>query len=215
MSDIPMSNVEMAAAQGTAEGVPALPVGSFYRLGLGWSGVLCLIATEGALFGYLIFSYCYIAVQMPGSWSPEPHPSVKLALPNTIILLLSSVAVWWGERGVRSGARGQHRGGLALGIVLGIIFLIVQAFEWKTKTFTLTSGLYGSLYFTITGFHMAHVAIGVLALAAVLIWSERGYFDHRRNAPVLISSLYWHFVDAVWLVLFTMFYIAPYLRGSQ
>lgn len=215
MSDVPMSRGETWEAEDSGRAMPALPVGSFHRLGLGWSGVLCLIATEGALFGYLIFSYCYIAVQMPPSWDPEPHPSVKLALPNTIILLLSSVAVWWSERGVRSGARGQHRGGLALGIVLGIIFLIVQAFEWYAKTFTLTSNLYGSLYFTITGFHMAHVAIGVLALAAILIWSERGYFDRRRNAPVLIGSLYWHFVDAVWLVLFTMFYIAPYLRGSQ
>jgi heme/copper-type cytochrome/quinol oxidase subunit 3 len=190
----------------------ALPVGNIHRQGLGWSGVLCLIATEGSLFGYLIFSYCYFAVQMPASWSPEPHPSMKLALPNTIILLASSVAVWWSERGVRVGARGQHRGGLALGILLGIIFLVIQGFEWHDKPFNLTSGAYGSLYFTITGFHMAHVAVGVLALATVLIWSEAGYFDQRRNAPVLISSLYWHFVDAVWLGLFTMFYLAPYLR---
>ncbi len=190
----------------------SLPVGSIHRQGLGWSGVLCLIATEGALFSYLIFSYCYFAVQMPASWYPEPHPSLKLALPNTIILLLSSVTVWWSERNVRRGGRWQHRAGLAAGIVLGLIFLVIQAFEWQEKTFTLSSGSYGSLYFTITGFHMAHVAVGVLALATVLIWSEFGYFDTRRNAPVLISSLYWHFVDAVWVVLFTMFYLTPYLR---
>lgn len=189
-----------------------LPVGSVHRQGVGWSGVLCLIATEASLFGYLIFSYCYFAVQMPPSWSPEPHPSMRLALPNTIILLASSVAVWWSERGVRSGARGQHRAGLALGILLGILFLTIQCFEWYQKPFSITSGAYGSLYFTITGFHMAHVAAGVLALAVVLIWSEAGYFDQRRNAPVLISSLYWHFVDAVWLALFAMFYVAPYLR---
>jgi cytochrome c oxidase subunit III len=204
MSDTP-------SRDGTLQMRP-LPVGNIHRQGLGWSGVLCLIASEGALFSYLLFSYCYFAVQMPPSWNPEPHPSMKLALPNTIILLLSSVAVWWSERGVRSGARGQHRGGLAAGIVLGVIFLVIQLLEWKAKPFSLTSGAYGSLYFTITGFHMAHVAVGVLALAAVLIWSECGYFDRRRNAPVLISSLYWHFVDAVWLLLFTTFYVAPYLR---
>jgi cytochrome c oxidase subunit III len=189
-----------------------LSVGSVHRQGLGWSGVLCLIATEAALFSYLIFSYCYVAVQLPPTWTPEPHPSMKLALPNTIVLLASSVTVWWSERGVRQGARGQHRGGLAAGVVLGLIFLVVQIFEWRAKTFTLTSDLYGSFYFTITGFHMAHVAVGVVALAVVLIWSELGYFDRRRNAPVLISSLYWHFVDGVWLVLFTMFYLTPYLR---
>lgn len=73
------------------------------------------------------------------------------------------------------------------------------------------SSLYGSLFFTITGFHMVHVVAGVMSLAVVFAWVALGYFDTRRNAPVLIVSIYWHFVDAVWIVVFTTLYLAPYL----
>jgi len=88
---------------------------------------------------------------------------------------------------------------------------VVQGFEWKAKKFSLASGSYGSLYFTITGFHMAHVIAGLAMLSAVLIWSVLGYFNPRRHAPVSISSIYWHFVDAVWLAVFFTFYVSPYL----
>src|SRR6201996_2913614 len=140
----------------------ALPVGALGRNSVGWWGVLCLIATEAALFAYLLFSYYYTAVQYGKAWSPEPHPSLTLSAPNTAILMASSVAVWWGERGMTRGRRGQHLLGFGGAILLGLIFLGVQIFEWKAKAFTMASGSYGSLYFTITGFHMAHVVVGVL-----------------------------------------------------
>ncbi len=138
------------------------PVGSNGRNSAGWWGVLCLIATEAALFSYLLFSYYYLAVQYGPSWSPEPHPKLALALPNTVILLSSSVAVWWGERGLKRGRRGQHLVGYGLAIALGIIFVVVQLFEWKAKSFSIRSGAYGSLYFTVTGFHMLHVVVGLV-----------------------------------------------------
>jgi cytochrome c oxidase subunit 3 len=87
----------------------------------------------------------------------------------------------------------------------------VQVFEWKAKTYSLTSGSYGSLYFTVTGFHMAHVIVGLLMLIAVWIWSALGLFNPRRHLPVSISSIYWHFVDVVWLAVFFSFYLSPYL----
>lgn len=189
----------------------ALPVGARGRNSVGWWGVLCLIATEGSLFAYLLFSYYYIAVQRGAAFSPEPHPTMKLSGPNTVILLASSVAVWWGEEGCKRGRRGQHLGGLGIGILLGIAFLIVQLFEWKAKNYGLSSGAYGSLFFTVTGFHMAHVVVGVGLLIAVFGWSAAGYFNARRHAPVSISALYWHFVDAVWLCVFFTFYLSPYL----
>jgi len=188
-----------------------LPVGPTARRGVGWWGVLCLIATEAALFAYLLFSYFYFAVQFDKTWLPDPHPSLKLALPNTIVLLLSSVAMWWGDRGVRKGARGQLLIGVALALVLGTIFVVVQGFEWRNKGYALRTGSYNSLYFTTTGFHMAHVVAGLGVLLMILIWSGLGYFSPRRNAPVLIASAYWHFVDVVWLFVFTTFYITPYL----
>jgi heme/copper-type cytochrome/quinol oxidase subunit 3 len=190
-----------------------LPVGALGRNSVGWWGMLCLIATEASLFAYLLFSYYYMAVQRGPAWSPEPHPDLTLAAPDTIILLASSVAVWWGEKGVKQGRRGQHIIGQSLAIVLGVLFVVIQAFEWKSKTFGLATDAYGSLYFTITGFHMAHVIVGVSMLIVVLIWSLIGYFSPRHHARVTIASIYWHFVDAVWLCVFFTFYLSPYLMG--
>ena len=188
-----------------------LPRSADGRNSTGWWGALCLIATEAALFAYLLFSYAYVASQSGPGWSPEPHPLLALAAPNTAVLLSSSAAVWWGEKGMRSGRPGQHQAGFALGIALGLVFLVVQILEWKSKRFTLASGAYGSLYFTITGFHMAHVVVGVIMLGVVLLWSAAGYFTPRRCTPVLVSSAYWHFVDAVWVAVFFTFDVAPYL----
>ena len=119
--------------------------------------------------------------------------------------------MWWGETGARAGRRGRHLAGFAIAIALGLVFLVVQIFEWKSKTFTLASGAYGSLYFTITGFHMAHVVVGVIMLSTVLLWSALGYFSARKCTPVLVSSAYWHFVDAVWVAVFFTFDVVPYL----
>lgn len=188
-----------------------LPVGARGRNSVGWLGMLCLIATEASLFAYLLFSYAYFAVRFGAGWLPSPHPSLLLAGSDTVILLCSSVAVWWGEKGASQGRRGQLLIGLGVAIALGVVFLIVQAFEWKAKTFSLTSSSYGSFYFIITGFHMAHVVVGVVILAVVFAWSAAGDFTPRHHEPVVISSAYWHFVDAVWLVVFAAFYLAPYL----
>jgi cytochrome c oxidase subunit 3 len=190
---------------------PALPEGAVRRIGVGWWGLLCVVLTEGTLFGYLLFSYLYYAVQLDPAWIPIRHPSLRLAVPNTIVLLLSSVCVWWGERGTREGRRGRQLLGIGVGFLLGLAFIGIQLQEWHDKPFSLRSSLYGSLFYTITGFHMAHVVAGVIALAMVFLWSVLGYFDRMRNAPVLIAATYWHFVDAVWLAVFTTLYLTPYL----
>ncbi len=192
---------------------PRVPVGSIRRRGTGWWGVLTLILTEASLFVYLLFSYYYFAVQSSGGFLPDKPPSIALSLPNTAILLLSSVAVWWADKGVRRGKQGQLVIGLAIALLLGIAFVAIQLIEWNSQTFTLRSSPYGSLFYTITGFHMAHVIVGLLVLATLLVWSALGYFSGRRSAPILIGGAYWHFVDAVWLAVFFTFYITPYLRG--
>jgi heme/copper-type cytochrome/quinol oxidase subunit 3 len=188
-----------------------LPIGSVGSQAAGWWGIIAGIITEAALFGYLLFSYYYFAVQpRPAAFPPE-LPSLRLSLPNTIILLLSSVAAWWGERGARRGSRGQQTVGLGLAFLLGVVFVGIQLLEWDNKTFSLTSSVYGSLFFTITGFHMAHVILGLIILLPLTIWSGLGYFGPRRSAPISIGAIYWHFVDAVWLTVFFTFYVTPYL----
>ena len=131
---------------------------------------------------------------------------------DTVILILSSIAVALGEHAIKRGQRGRLTLSLAIGCVLGIVFVVIQLKEWASRGATLSSNLYYSFYFTTTGFHMAHVAAGVLILAALTIWSALGKFDSARNSPVSIGALYWHFVDAVWIVIFTTYYIVPRLR---
>jgi len=191
---------------------PPLQVGAGRRLGVGWWGVLGLIATEGALFIYLLFGYAYSALQNDPSWMPE-QPALRLSLPNTALLLLSSVAVWWGERANRKGERRQVSLGVGIALLLGIAFVAIQLLEWHNKSFSLRSGLYGSLFYTITGFHMAHVVVGIGSLAALLCWSLLGYLGPVRNAPLLAVAAYWHFVDAVWLAVFSTLYLSPLLLG--
>jgi cytochrome c oxidase subunit III len=188
-----------------------LPVGSKGRHASGYWGMITVIVTEAALFAYLLFSYFYIASQAHGAWPPAGLPSFRIALPDTIILILGSVTVWWGERGIRNGDNRKMMLGLAATLVLGIVFLVLQYFEWMGKTFSFTSDVYGSLYYTVTGFHMAHVLIGLLMIATILVWTALGYFGKPRHAAASIGAIYWHFVTVVWLAVFGTFYVAPYL----
>ena len=189
-----------------------LPFGSVEKLSTGWWGLIGLITTEACLFGYLLFSYGFEAVNLGPSWLPPHPPELKLAGPNTAILLLSSVAVWWGERGIKQGGdRRQLFIGYGAGLVLGAVFVLVQLQEWAGKTFTLRSDAYASNFFVTTGFHMAHVIAGLIGVATILTWNALGYFDRERSTPVAYVSIYWHFVDAVWLCVFMAFYITPRL----
>lgn len=204
MSDVPMHE--------TTPHQRALPVGSVDTRASGWYGMLGIIATEAALFGYLLFSYFYYAVQLPPTWTPEPHPRLTYALPATIVMLLSSAAIWWGQRGFYLGGERRYRASLVVTLVLGFVFIVLELLEWKSKPFSLSDSLYSSLYFTITGIDLVHLVIGIIAAAAVLTWSVLGYVDARRDTPTLVVGAYWHFVTIVWLAIFVTFYISPYLR---
>ena len=188
-----------------------LPVGSEGKRSGGWWGVLALIVTEGSLFGYLLFTYFYLASQTGQHWPPEGLPMLLIPGVNTVILLTSSAFVWASERGLN---RGQIRWSLAsmtLAFILGVCFVLIQLNEWSKKTYDMAANLYGSLYFTITGFHLLHVIVGLIILMMLIIWIALGYFDDRRYAAVTIGGLYWHFVDVVWLFVFSTLYLFPYL----
>jgi cytochrome c oxidase subunit 3 len=140
---------------------------------------------------------------------------LALALPGTLILLASSVAVGWAQLGIEHGNRWRLTIGMGGGALLGVIFLVVQYFEWAQKPYGLTSSPYSSLYYVITGFHMAHVVVGVVMLTVLALWSGRGYFNRFRFAHIHIGALYWHFVDAVWLAVFFTFYLTPLMGLSS
>lgn len=190
-----------------------LPVGAINTRASGWWAMIFTVFTEASLFVYLLFSYYYLAVQphLPGTFPQGGPPSLALALPNTVILLASSVAVGWAQSGIEKGGKGRLAIGLGMGTLLGLLFLVIQYFEWAEKPFPLSSSPYSSLYFVVTGFHMAHVVVGVAMLAALTWWSFQGRFNRVRYAHIHIGALYWHFVDAVWLAVFITFYITPWL----
>jgi len=188
-----------------------LPVGSEGKRSAGWWGVLALIVTEGSLFGYLLFTYFYLASQTEQHWPPEGLPNLVMPGVNTLILLASSLFVWASERCIQMRQLRWSLASMALAFILGICFVVIQLNEWGKLTYDMTSNLYGSLYFTITGFHMLHVIVGLIILSLLLLWLALGYFDDRRYAALTIGGLYWHFVDVVWLFVFTTLYLTPYL----
>jgi heme/copper-type cytochrome/quinol oxidase subunit 3 len=188
-----------------------LPVGPTRRLGVGWWGAGTLIASEGALFLYLLFGYFYLGAIEPRGWVLEQKPDLHLAVPNTVLLLLSSAAAWYGEHGILHRTRGRALTGFAIALALGSVFVLVQWWEWHLKHYLPGTSSYASLYYTTTGFHIAHVLIGLAVLLGILLWTALDYFSPRRHMAVSAGVLYWHFVDVVWLSVFFTYYVTPYL----
>jgi heme/copper-type cytochrome/quinol oxidase subunit 3 len=176
----------------------------------GFWGMALLIVTEASLFAYLLFSYFYLGSMATGPWPPNGPPSLKLALPNTLVLLLSSATIYWAESGIRKGASGRLRAGLLATLALGVVFLAIQGVEYHNQSITPTTHAYGSLFFTITGFHGAHVAAGLVMIAVVAMRAFLGHFRAGRHEAVTNISWYWHFVDVVWLTVFTCLYLIPH-----
>jgi len=188
-----------------------IPLGAHEGRAPGWWAMVWTIATEAALFAFLLFSFFYLGSQSRSAWPPTGPLALKLSLPNTIILILSSIAYRWGERGIRAGNRARLRAGLAIAFVLGLIFIIIQGIEWSNQPFGARDGAFGSLFYTITGFHGAHVVVGLLMNMLVQIWAARGTFTRESHLAVTNAGMYWHFVDIVWLFVFASLYISPRL----
>lgn len=182
----------------------------------GWWGMLWLIATEATLFAALIASYFYIRFRSGPAWPPQgiEDPSLELPIVMSAILLSSTLPVHFAESAIKRGHSGRLRFGLALGFLLGAVFLgITWGVEWPEQLadFGPTTSAYGSLYFTITGFHAAHVLVGL----ALSLWTQvrawRGAFDATRHLTVQNFAMYWHFVDVVWIFVFLTIYLSPHL----
>lgn len=187
-----------------------LPVGGAGVVSTAWWGMACLIATEAILFIYLIFSYAYLGTQQQEAWPPDGPPSLKLALPNTAILIGSSILLGWGHRVFRR-TRDRRRLALTLAgtLILGAAFVTIQGFEWASKPFAFSTNAYSSIFFLLTGLHMAHVAAGLLMLLMLLVWTLMGRFDRGHHEHLALGALYWHFVDVVWIAVLTTVYLVP------
>jgi cytochrome c oxidase subunit 3/cytochrome o ubiquinol oxidase subunit 3 len=170
-------------------------------------GMIAFLLSEVAFFSTLIMTYLLFVGR-----SKDPTPAQALSLPlvivNTILLLSSSVTIHLAEKALhrRTGAAFALWWGLT--IALGVAFLGGTAYEWRELIYhhhlTISRNLFGTTYYTLVGFHAAHVTVGVIALLSVLGVALRG-----RLAPIgaELVAWYWHFVDAVWIVVFLVVYV--------
>jgi heme/copper-type cytochrome/quinol oxidase subunit 3 len=176
-------------------------------------GMWLLVATEAMLFVFLFFAYFYLGLQS-GRWpGAGESPSLGYALPMLGILLVSSGVLHWGERGIVRGRSRRLAVGLGVALLLGAIFLTVQFFEYREhlKHLTPRTDAYGSIFYAITSLHMAHVVVGMLVLLHTLARTLAGHFDEGHHVAVQNASLYWHFVDAVWVCVVAVLYVGPRL----
>lgn len=174
-------------------------------------GMLIFLIGEVVFFGSFIFSYGYYRGKQ-GLTGPTAGEVLDIPLTAlfTVLLLSSSATIWLAERSHRAGNRSGVRLWLAATIALGAAFLAGQAFEWN-KLFdegvNIRSGLFGTTFFTLTGFHGFHV-FGGLIMLSLLLWSSlRGWLRAHHSSALETISLYWHFVDLVWIAVFSVIYL--------
>jgi heme/copper-type cytochrome/quinol oxidase subunit 3 len=202
----------VAATTGAEALSTELPVGR----SIGWWGMVLVVVTDAALFACLLGSYFYLRFQFGPQWPPPgiEHPKLLTPLVMTALLLPSSLPMVWAEHGIRRGQRWRLRSGLIATLVLGASFLILQATEYaeKLKQFTITTDVYGSLFYAITGFHGLHVLVGLAMVSWLLAASARaGSFGVHRHERVRNTAIYWHFVDGVWAAILFTVYLSPRL----
>lgn len=172
-------------------------------------GMWLFLASEVMFFGGLISAFLHYKINNP---SPTEASLLDITLVggNTFVLLASSFMVVLGLDAIQRGRARRLSVFLGLTIALGLTFLAGQGYEFVklySEGLTLRSSVYGSSFFTLTGFHGLHVFVGILWATATLVRSLRGKYSAMNNVGVEIFGLYWHFVDVVWIVLFTLIYL--------
>jgi cytochrome c oxidase subunit 3 len=179
---------------------------------LGTNGMTLFIATEGFLFVLLFFSYFFLA-RGSGRWLSEEPPKLGLAFALLAILVLSSVTIAWGERQLKAQRTTYARLSLIATFILGLVFVAVQAQEYREHLRTLTprTDVYGSIFYTITSFHAAHVGMGLLMLLFVLL-IPRYRAPEQLHRSYRNAAMYWHFVDVVWVFVVALLYVLPNIR---
>jgi heme/copper-type cytochrome/quinol oxidase subunit 3 len=179
----------------------------------GWWGMVLFVATEATLFAVLLASYFYIRFKTSGGWPPDGIADPKLfrAFVMTVLLTGSAAFMYAAETGIRRGSQRALVLGLGGAFVLGLAFLGLQIWETVVvaREFTPRTDTYGSLVFTITGAHSAHLIVGLLLIAWIQVRAWFGAYSPRRHLGVQMAAIYWFFVVAVQLAIFVSLYITP------
>ena len=170
-------------------------------------GMVLFLISEAFLFGSLFATYYYLRAESPVWPPPGIQLDTVLAVINTVLLLSSSGAIWWAGRAIRKDSEGGLAAGLAVTIILATAFLGITIFEWTHQSFRPWTNAYGSIFYTLTGFHALHVFGGVLLMLSLLGRTLRHHFSSSNYTAVEVGSLYWHFVDFIWIIVFTTLFI--------
>jgi cytochrome c oxidase subunit 3 len=173
------------------------------------TGFGLFIASEAAFFAAFFIGYFYLRGMSP-VWPPAGSPglgALRLPMLNTIVLAVSGLTLTIAHAALKRHRLRPFLSWLGATILLGAIFLLGQALEWHESALTLRSGPLGNAFYLLTGFHGLHVLVGTVFLAVVWARGAAGAFSPGKHEAVTLAGWYWHFVDAVWLLLFVSFYL--------
>src|ERR1700741_3735464 len=171
--------------------------------------IVCLILTETGLFSIFVAGYLfYIGKSLTG---PTPREVLETPIIPTICLLGSSVTIMLAERALRRENRSRFQLWWAITIFLAALFLGATALEWHrlitVHHLTISTNLFGTTFSSLVGLHASHVIVGLCLLTLVLVFSLRGSVTPKQHERIEMVSWYWHFVDAVWVIVFTVVYV--------
>ena len=171
--------------------------------------IVCLVLTETTLFSIFVAGYLfYIGKSLTG---PTPRGVLDLPVLATICLLSSSVTIMLAERAFNHDRVGLFKLFWFTTIVLGFLFLTMTAVEWRRLIYhdglTISTNLFGTTFYSLVGLHATHVVVGMCLMLLVFVFSLLGYVTIMHRERLQMISWYWHFVDAVWVVVFTVVYV--------
>jgi cytochrome c oxidase subunit III len=171
-------------------------------------GMFLFIASETMLFGSFFTAYFFVRVTAGTPWPAPPfHLPVFIAGVNTAILVTSSFTMHWALQSIKRGNRAGLQAGLLLTFLMGLVFLLTQAREYSRIGFATDDGSFATIFFGLTGLHGAHVFVGLTLLAFATVRAFRGHFTPEHHHGVELPGIYWHFVDVMWIVVYTTIYI--------
>jgi cytochrome c oxidase subunit 3 len=171
-------------------------------------GMLLFIISEVMIFGAFFTAYFFIRIAEGNPWpAPGTHLPVPVAGVNTLILISSSFTLHWAETSIKRGNRFGFKAGMLTTFLLGCTFLFIQINEYANIGFAPQDHAQQTIFYSLTGLHGAHVFIGLLILLSVTIRAFRGHYSPDSHRGVDIPGIYWHFVDIMWIVVYTTVYI--------
>jgi cytochrome c oxidase subunit 3 len=171
-------------------------------------GMMLFIISEVMVFGAFFTAYFFIRVVQGDAWPAKgTELPVAVAGINTAILLSSSLTLHWAQTSIKNGNRFGLRAGMLSTFLLGCTFLFIQINEYAHIGFAPHDHAQGSIFYGLTGLHGAHVFIGLTLLAMVTVRAFRGHFSPEQHRGVEVPGIYWHFVDVMWVIVYTTIYV--------